>query len=172
MERIIPMSIKEIERTEILIRVGQKSLIQTQAADILGITPRQVRRLMRKFEEYGPTGLVSRKRGRPGNHRLPAGAKELALAIIQEEYPDFGPTLAHEKIKERHKIKISLWSVRQIMICNGLWRDKKTKKKRIYQLRERRPREGELIQIDGSPHHWFEGRGPKCSIALMMLREK
>lgn len=164
MERIIPMSIKEIERTEIMIQVGQKSLTQTQAADILAITTRQVRRLMRKFEEYGPTGLVSRKRGAPGNHQLPAGAKRLVLAIIQEEYPDFGPTLAHEKIIERHKIKISLWSVRQIMICHGLWADKKIKKKRIYQLRERRAREGELTQIDGSPHDWFEGRGPKCSL--------
>jgi hypothetical protein len=158
------MSIKEIERTEILIRLGQKSIKQTQAADILAITPRQVRRLMRKYEKHGPVALVSKKRGAPGNHRLPAGAKELVLALIQDEYSDFGPTLAHEKIREGHKIKISLWSVRKIMIHHSLWRDKKTKKKRIYQLRERRGREGELIQIDGSPHDWFEGRGPKCSL--------
>jgi transposase len=158
------MSIKEIERTEILMQLEQGSLTQTQAADILSITTRQVRRLQRKYEENGPAALVSRKRGGPGNHRLPAGAKELALAFIQEQYSDFGPTLAHEKIKEVHKIKISLWSVRQIMICHGLWTDKKIKKKRIYQFRERRPREGELSQIDGSPHDWFEGRGPKCSL--------
>lgn len=164
MEKIIPMSIKEIERTEVLIQVGQKSITQTQAADILAITPRQVRRLLRKYEKHGPVGLISRKRGAPSNHRMPAGAKELVLALIQEEYPDFGPTLAHEKIREKHKIKISLWSVRTIMIQHGLWTDKKTKKKRIYQLRERRSREGELIQIDGSPHYWFEGRGPKCSL--------
>lgn len=164
MDKIIPMSIKEIERTEILIQLGQKSITQTQAADILAITPRQVRRLLRKYEKHGPIGLVSKKRKASGNHRLQAGTKELVLALIQEQYPDFGPTFAHEKIRERHKIKISLWSVRTIMIQHGLWTDKKTKKKRIYQLRERRSREGELIQIDGSPHHWFEGRGPKCSL--------
>src|SRR5271168_2341168 len=109
MERIIPMSIKEIERTEILIQLEQKSLTQIQAADILSVTPRQVRRLLRKYEEHGATALVSRKRGAPSNHQLPAGAKELVLALIREQYPDFGPTLAHEKIREVHKIKISLW---------------------------------------------------------------
>lgn len=160
------MSIKEIERTEILIQLDQRSLTQTQAADILAITPRQVRRLLRKYQKHGPTALVSRKRGAPGNHQLPVGAKELVLALIEEQYSDFGPTLAHEKIKEVHKIKISLWSIRKIMIRQGLWTDKKIKKKRIYQLRERRAREGELIQIDGSPHDWFEGRGPKCSLLL------
>jgi len=164
MERIIPMSIKEIERTEIFIRLEKKSLTQMQAADILAITPRQIRRLMRKYEKHGAIALVSRKRGAPGNHRLTAGTGELVLALIQEHYSDFGPTLAYEKIKEIHKIKISLWSIRKIMINHGLWTDKKIKKKRIYQLRERRAMEGELIQIDGSPHDWFEGRSPKCTL--------
>jgi len=163
-ERIIQMSIKEIERTKICIQLQQKVLKQLQAADILGITPRQVRRLFRKYQKHGPAALVSKKRGRPSNHRLPVGAKELVLALITEQYADFGPTFAHEKIKEVHKIKISLWSVRKIMINSGLWTDRKVKKKRIYQLRERRGREGELIQMDGSPHDWFEGRGSKCSL--------
>src|SRR3989338_67911 len=164
MEKIIPMSIKEIERTEIFIRLEKKSLTQIQAADILVITPRQIRRLMRKYEKHGAIALVSRKRGAPGNHRLTAGTGELVLALIQEHYSDFGPTLAYEKIKEIHKIKISLWSIRKIMINHGLWTDKKIKKKRIYQLRERRAMEGELIQIDCSPHDWFEGRSPKCTL--------
>ncbi|HAZ15835.1 MAG TPA: hypothetical protein DCY54_04300 [Parachlamydiales bacterium] len=114
MEKIIPMSIKEIERTEIFIRLEKKSLTQIQAADILVITPRQIRRLMRKYEKHGAIALVSRKRGAPGNHRLTAGTGELVLALIQEHYSDFGPTLAYEKIKEIHKIKISLWS-----LCTG-----------------------------------------------------
>jgi hypothetical protein len=80
------------------------------------------------------------------------GVQELVLAIIQEKYPDFGPTLAHEKIVEDHKIKISVWSVRRLMIVNTLWVDKKIKRRRIYQLRERRGKEGELVQMDGSPH--------------------
>jgi hypothetical protein len=92
------------------------------------------------------------------------GVQELVLAIIQEKYPDFGPTLAHEKIVEDHKIKISVWSVRRLMIVNTLWVDKKIKRRRIYQLRERRGKEGELVQMDGSPHDWFEGRGPKCTL--------
>ena len=164
MEQIISMSIKEIERTKILIQLDGKLINQLQAADMLGLTSRQMRRLQRKYEARGTTALVSRKRGAPGNHRLPVGTKEFILALIQEQYADFGPTLAHEKIREVHKIKVSLWSVREIMIINGLWTDKKIKKRRIYQFRERRGMEGELIQIDGSFHDWFEGRGPKCCL--------
>lgn len=166
MERTIPMSFKEIKRTSMFSKLQAKALTQQQAADDLGITTRQVRRLFKAYKKHGPIALVSKKRGHPSNHQLLGGVKELVLAIIQDKYPDFGPTLAHEKIVEVHKIKISVWSVRRLMIVNTLWVDKKIKRKRIYQLRERRGKEGELVQMDGSPHDWFEGRGPKCTLLL------
>lgn len=166
MERIFNMSEKEIQRTSVLMKLQSKTLSQKEAAETLRVTPRQIRRLNQRFKKYGPTGVISRKRGRPSNHQLPHGVKEYALAIICENYPDFGPTLAHEKLTEVHHMKISVWSVRQLMIAEGLWVDKRVKKRRIHQLRERRGLEGELIQIDGSPHDWFEGRGPKCSLLL------
>jgi len=158
------MSTKELDRAEVFSQLRQKALTQLQAADYLGISTRQIRRLFKKYSILGPIALISKKRGRPSNRQLPKGTKDLALAIIQESYPDFGPTLAHEKLIELHNIKISIWIVRQLMIANELWVDKKIKKKRIYQLRERRSKEGELIQADGSPHAWFEDRAPKCSL--------
>ena len=164
MERIIPMSTEEINRTSVFLKLKAKAITQLKAADELNITPRQVRRLFKEFKKQGAIALVSKIRGRSSNHQLPAGVKELVLAIIQKNYSDFGPTFAHEKIVEVHNIKISVWTVRQLMIRNELWIDKKIKRKRVYQLRERRRREGELEQMDGSPHDWFEGRGPKCSL--------
>ena len=164
MERTILMSIEEIKRTSVFSKLQAKALSQQEAADDLGITTRQVRRLFKAYKKHGAIALVSKKRGRSSNHQLLGGVKELVLAIIQEKYPDFGPTLAHEKIVEVHKIKISVWSVRRLMIVNTLWIDKKIKRRRIYQLRERRGKEGELVQMDGSPHDWFEGRGPKCTL--------
>ena len=112
MERTIPMSIEEIKRTSVFSKLQAKALTQQEAADDLGITTRQVRRLFKAYKKHGAIALVSKKRGRPSNHQLLGGVKELALAIIQEKYPDFGPTLAHEKIVEVHKIKIAVIGIR------------------------------------------------------------
>ena len=158
------MSTKELDRAEVLSKLKQRTLSQTQAADTLGISTRQIKRLFRAYKKLGAKALISKKRGKPSNHRLPRGQKEWALALIREHYPDFGPTLACEKLLEVHKIKISVGCIRALMILEGLWVDKKIKRRRIFQLRERRAREGELIQADGSPHDWFEGRGPKCTL--------
>ena len=152
MERIVSMSTRELDRSDVFLQLRQKTLIQQEAADILGISIRQVRRLFRAYKKYGALALISKRRGKSSNHQLPTATKEVTLALIQQNYADFGPALAHEKLKEVHKIKISVWSVRHIMITNGLWVDKKIKKRRVYQLRERRSMEGELTQIDGSPH--------------------
>lgn len=164
MERTITMSINELNKLEVFSKLKEKALTQMQAANILGVSCRQVRRLLKEYRKIGPQALISKKRGKPSNRQLSPGLKDLGLALIKEHYPDFGPTLAHEKLIEVHKLKISLGSVRKLMIANELWIDKKIKKTRIYQLRERRSREGELVQIDGSPHDWFEGRAPKCTL--------
>ena len=139
-------------------------MTQSQAADTLGLSIRHIKRLFRAYKDRGAISLISKHRGKPGPHRLPAGRKEWALALIQEYYADFGPTFACEKLLEAHSLKISVGSVRALMIEKGLWVHKKIKKVRVFQHRERRSTEGELIQTDGSPHDWFEGRGPKCTL--------
>lgn len=163
---IISMSTKELKKVEVIGKLAQKAINQEQAANVLCITDRQVRRLLKKYQEHGAVGLISKKRGQPSNHKLPDSTTETALALIREFYHDFGPTLAHEKILEVHGVEVSIGSVRNMMITDGLWVDKKVKKQRIYQLRKRRSREGELVQMDGSPHDWFEGRGPYCTLLL------
>lgn len=160
------MSINELDKMEVFSKLKKRSLTQMQAANILGISCRQVRRLLKEYRKDGPQALISKKRGRPSNHQLSIGLKDLSLALIREHYSDFGPTLAHEKLVEVHNLRISLGSIRKLMITNELWIDKKIKRRRVYQLRERRSQEGELIQIDGSPHDWFEGRSPKCTLHL------
>ncbi len=102
----------------------------------------------------------------PSNNKLPQSLTKEVIKLIEERYLGFGPTLAHEKLHEVHCLKVSLGSVRKLMISTGLWESKKTKRKKIFQLRERRNSKGELIQIDGSPHAWFEERGPKCSLLV------
>ena len=87
---------------------------------------------------------------------------------MRDKYPDFGATLAAEKLLELDGIKVSIEMVRRIQIELGLWRPKTRRARRVFQLRERRPRFGELIQIDGSPHDWFEGRGPRCTLIVFI----
>jgi transposase len=158
------MSNNELSRFELFVKLSEKSINQLQVADALGISVRQVKRLAKKFKKLGGISLVSKKRGKTSNHQLKPGLKECILALIQAHYSDFGPTLAHEKLIEVHELEVSLWTVRQIMIKHNLWDGKRRKKRRVFQLRERRGCKGELIQIDGSPHAWFEGRGPECTL--------
>ena len=92
--------------------------------------------------------------------------EQQALDLLKAKYADFGPTLAHEKLTEVHKLKLSRESVRQLMIAEGLWKPKRAKKPSVHQMRERRACFGELVQIDGSDHAWFEERGPKCTLLV------
>ena len=160
----IYMSINELSRLEIIITVVEKRLKQSEAADILNVGIRHIKRLVKKYRFEGPTGLVSKKKGAPGNHRLPIGLKELAIGLVEDQYSDFGPTLAQEKLKEVHNLKISVSTVRTLMIEKELWSSKRIKKKRVFQYRDRRSRKGEMMQMDGSPHDWFEGRAAICSL--------
>jgi len=168
MERCISMSNKELSRLETMQRLHCKSLTQAEASEILGISIRQIKRLWKAYQKEGPKGLISKKRGAIGNHRLPMAVKEAALALILEKYNDFGPTLAHEKLIEIHHLQISVGSVRNLMISHSIWESKKIKRKRIFQLRERRSREGEMVQADGSEHAWFEDRGPRCTLLVFI----
>ena len=162
------MSHQELKRVEVIALRRSGQISQTEAARRLEITVRQVRRLEARVALRGAAGLRSGRRGRPSNHRLaPATASEVGR-LIRAHYRDFGPTLAAEYLQERHGIALSKETVRQIMIVAKLWRPKRGARAAIYALRERRPRFGELIQIDGSAHAWFEDRGPRCCLLVFI----
>jgi hypothetical protein len=164
MEGRISMNNKELSRLEVITKVHEKRLTISQASEYLGLSERQVKRLSKGVRVEGAKGLVSKRVGKRSNHQLAAGLKDLALGLIKDHYEDFGPTLAHEYLLEKHGLPLSVSSVRNIMIEQGIWTGKERRKKRIFQLRQRRSREGELIQVDGSEHEWFEGRGPYCTL--------
>jgi transposase len=166
MDELLTMSKKELTRLEVMQRLKDKRLTQKEAAQVLGISLRQVKRLWQAYRKRGAKGLVSRRRGRASNNRLDAGVMQQALDLIQEKYRDFGPTLAHEKLTEVHGLQLSRESVRQLMIAEGLWKPKRAKKPPVHQMRERRACFGELVQMDGSDHAWFEERGPKCTLLV------
>lgn len=163
------MTKKEIDRVEILIRVGQKKLKQAHAAIELGLSLRQVRRLYKRYKANGITALASLRRGKPSNNKLAKITQVRVTEIVTNPlYTGFGPTLMAEKLEELHNIKISHETVRQLMIQNEVWSTTKEKRPVIHQQRQRRARAGELVQIDGSPHAWFEGRGERCDLLVFI----
>ncbi len=162
MEIFLQMSVKELTRLEVMQKLSDKGMSQKEAGEILKVGERQIKRLLKKFKKHGAAGLMSKHRGRPSKNCLAKSVIKQALDFLKSKYQGFGPTLAHEKLTEKEKIKISLESVRQLMIAEGLWKSRKIKKIVTHQLRERRAGFGELVQIDGSPHDWFEGRAEAC----------
>ena len=159
----VTMSMRELERLKCVQGVVDGQLRLYQAAERLGLTTRQMRRLVRRYEQEGPVGLISRHRNRPGNRRLKAPVADQAFGIVRELYADFGPTLAAEKLRERHGINLAVETVRSLMIAGGLWLPRKIRPPKIQQPRSRRACLGELIQIDGCEHAWFEDRAPPCT---------
>ena len=167
-EETLAMTQKAVDRLAVIQRVVGKQLRQKEAARQLGLSVRQVRRLVARFRGEGASGLVSRRLGRhPGNALSDAVRREV-LGLVRAHYADFGPTLACEKLAERHGHRLSAETLRQWMIAEGLWKPKVRKSARIHQRRPRRPCRGELIQIDGSHHDWFEGRGPRCTLIVFI----
>jgi transposase len=163
---VLAMSHGELSRFDTLMRVERGELRVDDAATVLGLKRRQVFRLLDRLRSDGAAGLVSRKRGRPSNRRHSDAFRERVLGIVREHYGDFGPTLAREYLTERHGIKVSCEALRQLMIEAGLWKDRDARRPRPYQPRYRRDCRGELIQIDGSKHWWFEDRGPQCTLLV------
>ena len=162
------MSGKERERSHVVRQSAEGLLGQREASERLGIGVRQFKRLVRCWREAGDAGLVSRRRGRAAPNRLGDATRERVKALLTDKYPDFGATLASEKLFELDGIAVSRESVRRLQIELKLWKPKRRRARRVFQLRERRPRFGELIQIDGSPHDWFEGRGPRCTLIVFI----
>src|SRR5206468_2285305 len=162
----LTLSMKELDRLQLMIRIAERRLTRRHAATLLGLSERQARRLYRAFRRDGADGLVSRQRGRPSARRLPAATQAHALALIRERYPDFGPTFAHQKLTEEHGLAFSVETLRGWMTAAGLWVPRAQRARRSYPPRERRACLGELVQIDGSEHAWFEDRGPRCTLLV------
>lgn len=165
---LLTMSAQEVERVTVIRQVVDKRLKQNAAASLLKITVRQIKRLTRLYRTHGPEGLLSQRRGKPGKNRHHDNLKQQAKKLVQKHYHDFGPKFAAEKLKERHQIDVSKETLRQWMMEWELWKAKKQKKAIVHQSRERRACFGELIQIDGSPHDWFEERAPKCCLLVFI----
>ena len=139
------------------------------AAQLIGLGRRQVFRLLKGIRKDGPAGLISKRRGRPSNRRLPPAYRDLAMALVRERYADFGPTVAAEKLTELHGFGISRETLRHWMIEDGLWIDRRRRLPSVHQPRNRRECLGELVQIDGSDHAWFEDRRPRCTLIAVSI---
>jgi len=159
-DRII-MSIKELRRGHIIHRILERSMTQAHAAEVMGLSDRQVRRLIKRVREEGDRGVVHRSRGRPSNRAIEEKTKGRVLALYRTKYGDFGPTLATEKLAERDGLTLSEATLRRWLLAEGI--DHFTRRKRPHrQWRERKRHCGEMLQLDGSHHDWLEGRGPPC----------
>jgi transposase len=157
------MSTKEIDRGELIRRVREKRLTQAKAAALLGLGVRQVKRLCQRFKTDGLSGLASRQRGRPSNCKLSVETKAEVVALVRERYADFGPKLAHEKLVELHGIRVGRETVRGWLSEAGMWLPRAARTLHVHQPRHRRQCLGELVQIDGCDHEWFEARADRCT---------
>ena len=165
---LLTMSKEELSRLEVMEQLQEKRMGQRTAAEILGVSVRHVKRLLRSYRSEGAAGLVSKQRGKPSHHQLDTEMVQAALDLLKGRYADFGPTLAHEKLVEREGLKLCLGSTRKIMIEEGIWKAKRARKVEKHPLRERRACYGELEQMDGTDHDWFEGRSERCTLLVMI----
>ena len=159
-DRVI-MSVKELRRVSVIRQTMEKTLTQVKAGTLLGLTPRHIRRLIERVAQAGDQGLAHRGRGKPSNRQIPEQVKTKALTLYEKQYGDFGPTLAAEKLAERHGMAVNAETLRGWLLAKGVTHFQR--RKRPHRAwRERRAHVGELIQLDGSHHDWLEGRGPRC----------
>ncbi len=158
------MSSREAERFAVIQRVVDGEVPQARAAKLLDVSVRQVKRLCRRVRDEGPAGLISRRRGVPSNRRIAPDVREHFMALVVQRYADFGPELAREYLASEHGFGHSTELLRGWMTQAGLWKPKLRRAKRVHSPRERRACLGELVQIDGSHHAWFESRAIKCCL--------
>lgn len=160
------MSKQELDRFQIISRLLNKEINGSQAASLLNLCTRQIRRLKAKIKSSGAKGLIHGNRGKKSNHRIPDKQRSKIISLIKKYYPDFGPTLTCEKLSELHGINRDVTTIKQIMVDEDLWKPRKKKQSEHRTWRQRRACFGEMQQFDGSYEYWFEERGPKsCLLA-------
>jgi hypothetical protein len=153
---------RELKRLHVLHKVLEGTLTQAEAAALVSLTDRQLRRIVKRVRKEGDKGICHKARGKPSNRRLPLKLKKQIVHLYQKTYADFGPTLFTEKLEAREGISISRETARAWLKGEGLWKTHRRRKEHR-QWRERKDRSGEMVQMDGSHHDWFEGRGPVCT---------
>ncbi len=164
-ERRFSMTCKEINKLTIIKQIIQRERTQVEGADLLQISVRQIKRIIKRYRIEGDAGVISKHKG--GNRSHSNEFKEKVLKIVSEKYKGFRPTFATEKLQE-DGLNINRETLRQLMMIHGLWDGKMRKQVKIHQRRKRRDSLGEMIQIDGSHHDWFEGRGAKCCLLVFI----
>ena len=165
MEELLTMTTRDLDRLKVIHQVLQHKLTWPQAAVQLALSVRQVGRWCARVRSEGHRGILHRLRGHASNHHLPPDRVAKAVALIRRHYPDFGPTFANEKLRARHYLVLSTETLRQGMLRAGLWMPR-CQRTRHRAWRPRRACVGELVQLDGSDHAWFEGRGPRCVLLI------
>ena len=162
----LTMSNQDIDKLKVIQNTIDGKITWPQASDILSLSERQVGRLCARVREEGNRGVIHGLKGLPSNNKLPEAIIEEAIDLVKQYYADFGPTLANEHLFEDHKIRISTNTLRKAMIVAELYKPKSHKPKHR-DWRERRACVGMLVQLDGSEHDWFEGRGPRCALIIL-----
>lgn len=161
------MSERDLQRVEVLAEVINRRRTVASAAVVLALSARQVRRLLGAYRHGGAGSIAHKARGRPSNNKIAASVRDQALELVRQRYADFGPTLAAEMLAEKHGLKVSRETLRGWMIDAGLWLSRQ-QRRRFHQPRLRREALGELVQIDGSEHRWFEGRADPCTLLVFI----
>ena len=162
----VTFAMRDLDRLKCIQAIVDGDLKPGCAAERLGLTPRQVRRLARRYAAEGPAGLISKRFNRPSNNRLDQKVADRVIELLKSTYADFGPTLAAEKLRAKHDIDLAKETVRRLQVAVGLWIPRKLRPPKIHQPRPRRACLGELVQIDGCEHPWFEDRAPKCTVLV------
>lgn len=162
MRKIFTMSDKELKVYDLIQKITE-GMKQMKAAELLGVSERHFRRLLKAYREQGLEGLISKKRGKPSNNRLKEKVKKKIIERLKTKYTECGPTFACGKLN-KEGIKVSSETVRKIMMEESLWEPRKRRRLTVHQRRDRREHKGELVQLDGSTHAWFEERAPKCCL--------
>jgi hypothetical protein len=157
---IIIMSREELKRIGVVKKIFEKEITQVVGAEYLGISKRQINRIVIRVRNEGDNGVIHKLRGVESNRRFPEELKTKVLSLYDRKYEGFGPLLASEKLEEYDRIKISDETLRKWLIVEGKW-EKRRKGRKHREWRERKARLGEMVQMDGSHHDWLEGRGPE-----------
>jgi len=163
----LKMSQRERDRLAIMVQVKQKKLSLRQAAQAVRLSYRQTKRVWRRYQAQGDAGLVHGLRGRPGSRRKAASVRTRILARYQQRYADFGPTLAAEYLRKEDKLAVDHETLRRWLLSQGLW-EVRRRRQQHRQWRERKACLGQMVQLDGSHHDWFEGRRAKASLMVMV----
>ena len=163
----VMMRKQDLQRIEVLTEVLAGRRTTESAAAVLDVSMRQVQRLLNRYRDGGGGALIHQARGRASNYQLSAGLREYAVELVRQNYRDFGPTLAAEALLERHGVEVSRETLRKWMVEAGLWLSRK-QRRTFHQPRLRRESYGELVQIDGSEHRWFENRGEPCTLLVFI----